>query len=180
MWVESALVIDDQIVDAMELDGWTLKVGVLDETQPRMLLAQVTVTEDQAGVTAYSGVTILALAGDRTRCSGTIDLAQPVLTLRVSEQQVLRGWLIRHRWPAWARAALSVRTMLGDAEPPIALAEAARQWMLPLATLSGAAVAERLPTIRAGDRHLIYSATIGEAQQRGVLQPQRGRPRRRG
>ena len=40
----------------------------------------------------------------------------------------------------------------------------------PLATLSGAAVAERLPTIRAGDRHLIYSATIGEAQQRGVLQ----------
>jgi hypothetical protein len=51
--------------------------------------------------------------------------------------------------------------------------------MAPLATLSGAAVAERLPTIRCGDRHLAYSATIGEALERKVLQPQRGRPRQR-
>lgn len=58
------------------------------------------------------------------------------------------------------------------------LAAAARQWMLPLATLSGAAIAERLPTIRAGDRHLIYSTTLGEALQRGVLHDQRGRPQR--
>ncbi len=103
----------------------------------------------------------------------------PLLTLPTSAQQILRDWLIARRWPAWARAALSVRTLLGTTEAPIALAEAARQWMLPLPTLSGAAVAERLPTIHIGDRHLIYPATIGEALQRGVLQPQRGRPRQR-
>jgi len=180
MWVESVLVIGDQIMDAAELDGWALTVGIVDDTQPRMLVVHVTVTEDQAGVTAYSGITIFALAGDSALRSGTIDLTQPVLTLQPAEQQLLREWLIGHRWPGWARAALSVRVMLGATEPPIALAEAARQWMLPLATLSGAAVAERLPTIRVGDRHLVYSATIGEAQQRGLLQPQRGRPRRRG
>lgn len=70
--------------------------------------------------------------------------------------------------------------MPGPTHPPIALAEAVRQWMLPFPPLSGAAVAERLPIIRIGDRHLIYSATIGEAQQRGLLQGQRGRPRRGG
>jgi len=146
---------------------------------PRMLLAHVTVTEDHASCAAYSTLTILALQGDPARRTGTIDLAQPLLTLPASAQQTLRDRLISRRWPAWARAALSVRTLLGAAEAPIALAEAARQWMLPLATLSGAAHAERLPTIPAGDRHLIYSATIGEALQRGVLQPQRGRPPRR-
>jgi hypothetical protein len=54
------------------------------------------------------------------------------------------------------------------------LAEAARQWILPLATLSGAAVAERLPTMRASDRHLVYSATIGEGIERGVLRSMGG------
>jgi hypothetical protein len=178
MWVESVLVINDQITDVAELDGWGLTIGALDETQPRILLAHITVTEDHAGVAAYSGVTILAIAGDSASRAGTIDLTQPVLSLQPAEQLLLREWLIAHRWIAWARAALSVRAMLGAIEPPIALAEAARQWMVPLPTLSGAALAERLPTIRAGDRHLVYSATIGEAQQRGLLLLQRGRPRR--
>jgi hypothetical protein len=154
MWVESVLVVEEQIVDAAELDGWTLTVGACDLAAPRMLLAHVTVTEDQASVAAYSGLTILALQGDPARRSGTIDLARPLLTLPASAQQILRTWLISRRWPAWARAARSVRTLLSETEAPIALAEAARQWMLPLATLSGAAVAERLPTIRVGDRHL--------------------------
>jgi hypothetical protein len=179
MWVESVLVIDDQIMDAAELDGWTLMIDALDDIWPRMLLAHVAVTEDLANTTAYSGLTVLRLIGNWTIRTGTIDLGRPLLALHASEQRTLRDWLIGRRWPAWARATLSVRAMLGEAEPPILLAEAARQWMLPLATLSGAAVAERLPTIRAGDRHLVYSATIGEAQQRGVLQPQRGRPQRR-
>jgi hypothetical protein len=179
MWIESVLVIGRQIRDVTELEGWTLTAGPCDETQPRMLLAHVTVTEDQASVAAYSALTIPSLQGDPARRIGAIDLAQPMLTLKEAEQQALRDWLIACRWSAWARAALSVRTLLGDAEAPIALAEAARQWILPLATLSGAAVAERLPTIRVGDRHLIYSATIGEAQRRGVLQPRRGRPSRR-
>ena len=63
MWVESVLVVDDQIVDATELDGWTLTVGALDETQPRMLLAHVTVTEELMGVTAYSGANHPGTAG---------------------------------------------------------------------------------------------------------------------
>lgn len=49
MWVESVLVIDDQIVDATELDGWALTVGALGQARPRMLLAHITVTEDQTG-----------------------------------------------------------------------------------------------------------------------------------
>jgi hypothetical protein len=179
VWVESVLMVDDQIVDAAELDGWTLTVGACDMAAPRILLAHVTVTEDRASGAAYRGLTILALQGDPARRTGTIDLAQPLLILAPAEQQAMRNWLVAKHWPAWARAALSVRTLLGAAEGPIALAEAARQWMLPLATLSGAALAERLPTIRVGDRHLIYRATIGEALQRGVLQPQRGRPRQR-
>lgn len=179
MWVESVLLSDDQILDATELDGWTLTAGAVGETQPRMLLAHVIVTEDQAGVAAYSGLILLALAGDSVSRAGTIDLTQPVRSLWPAEQLLLHEWLISCRWSAWARASLGVRAMLGVTEPPIALAEAARQWMLPLATLSGAAVAERLPTIQAGDRHLVYHATIGEAQQRGLLRAQRGRPRRR-
>jgi hypothetical protein len=179
MWVESILAAGDQIVDAAELDGWALTVGTCDPAVPRMLLAHVTVTEDRASCAAYSALTILALQGNPAQRTSLIDLARPLLTLHGAEQQTLRDWLISRRWPAWARAALTVRTMLGDGAPPIALAEAARQWMLPLATLSGAALAERLPTIRVGDRHLIYLATIGEALQRGMLQPQRGRPRQR-
>ena len=179
MWVESVLVVEDQIVDAAELDSWALTVGTCDVAVPRMLLAHVTVTEDRASVATYTGLTILAITGAIDHRTGVIDLALPLLTLHVSEQQLLRNWLVTNHWPAWARAALSVRTLLGEIEAPIALAEAARQWMLPLATLSGAAVAERLPTMRVGDRHLIYSATIGEALGRGLLQPQRGRPPRR-
>jgi hypothetical protein len=179
MWVESILAAGDQIVDAAELDGWALTVDACDPAAPHMLLAHVTVTEDHASCAAYSGLTMLALQGDPALRTGAIDLARPLLVLTRAEQQALRTWLIAQRWPAWARAALSVRTLLGETEAPIALAEAARQWMLPLPTLSGAARAERLPTIRVGDRHLIYSVTIGEALGRGVLQPQRGRPRQR-
>ena len=180
MWVESVLVVGDQVVDAAELDGWQLTIGAGDETRPRMLLAHLILTEDRFGCAAYSGLTLLAVQGDVATRTGAIDLARPLLAPLPAEQDILRTWLIERNWPAWARAALSVRTLLGATEPPILLAEAARQWMLPLATLSGAAVAERLPTIRVGDRHLVYNATIGEAIERGVLRPQRGRPRRSG
>jgi hypothetical protein len=50
---------------------------------------------------------------------------------------------------------------------------------VPLATRANAAARERLPTIRAGDRHLVYLAPIREAQDRGLLHAQRGRPHRR-
>ena len=181
MWIQSVLVVGDQIVAAAELDGWRLNVGAGDEARPRMLLTHLTLTEDQSNCAAYSALTMVAVQGDPATRIGTIDLARPLLAPLPAEQDIVCTWLIGRHWPAWAWASLWVRTRLGAAEPPLLLAEAARQWMLPLPTLSGAAVAERLPTIRMGDRHLIYSATIGEAQQRGVLQPQRGRqPRRRG
>jgi len=64
MWVESVLVVGDQIVDAAELDGWALTVGTCDVAVPCMLLAHVTVTEDRASCAAYTGLTILALQGD--------------------------------------------------------------------------------------------------------------------
>jgi hypothetical protein len=132
------------------------------------------------GCAAYSLLTLLAVQGDVATRTGTIDLARPLLAPLPAEQQTLHAWLIERNWGTWARASLSVRTLLGAAEPSILLAEAARQWMLPLATLSGAAVAERQPTIKTGDRHLVYSTTIGEAIERCVLRPQRGRPRRSG
>jgi len=178
MWVESVLVVGDQIMDAAELDGWQLSIGACDPAAPHMLLVHVTVTEDRANYAAYRGLSILALQGDVAMRSGMIDLARPLLIPEPAEQHTLRTWLIARGWPAWARATLSVRTMLGEGAAPIALAEAARAWMLPLATLSGAAVAERLPTIRCADRHLVYTTTIGEALERRVLQSQRGRPRR--
>jgi hypothetical protein len=180
MWTESVLVVGDQIVDAAELDGWHLSAGASDAAQPRMLLAHLILSEDTFGRAAYSALTLLEVQGDTAARTGAIDLARPLLAPLPAEQQTLRPWLIERNWPAWARAALSVRALLGAAESPILLAEAARHWMLPFATLSGAAVAERLPTIRVGDRHLVYSATIGEAIERGVLQSQRGRPRRSG
>jgi hypothetical protein len=180
MWVESVLLAGDQVVDVTELDGWHLTVGMGTVERPRMLLAHLILTEDATGCAACSALTLLAVQGDAATRSGTIDLARPLLTPSPTEQRTLRAWLIERNWPAWARAALSVRTLLGAAEPAILLADAARQWMLPLPTLSGAAVAERLPTMRVGDRHLVYSATIGEAIARGVLRSQRGRPRRSG
>ncbi len=48
MWVESVLIVADQIMNAAELDGWRLSVGACDLAALRMLLAHVTLTEDQA------------------------------------------------------------------------------------------------------------------------------------
>jgi len=177
--VESVFVRGDLVVDAGEIDGWRLTTGACDPAAPRMLLARVTVAEDRASCDAYSSLSVLAVQGDWDQRAGIIDLARPLLSLSAAEQQVLCAWLIGRRWLAWARAMLSVRTLLGGGTPPIALAEAARQWMLPLATLGGAAAAERLPTIRAGNRHLVYPATIDEALRRGMPHDHRGRPRRR-
>ena len=69
----------------------------------------------------------------------------------------------------WARATLPVGALLGAPEPPL---------LLPLATLTSVVAQERLPTLRVGDRHLVYQATIAEAQARGLLLDQRGRPAR--
>jgi hypothetical protein len=61
MWVESLLIVGDQILDAAELDEWTLTVGACNLAASRKLLAHITVTEDRASCAAYSGLTIRAL-----------------------------------------------------------------------------------------------------------------------
>src|SRR5438552_1473902 len=99
-WIESVLVVGNQIMDAAELDGWRLSVGACDVAAPRMLLAHVTLTEDRASCAAYSGLTMLALQGEPALRSGTIDLARPLLALHPSDQQPLREWLIARQWPA--------------------------------------------------------------------------------
>jgi len=127
MWAESVLVVGDQVVDATELDGWRLHVGASDDTQARMLLAHRILTEDAATCVAYSALTLLPVQGDAAARTGRIDLARPLLTPSPAEQQTVRAWLIDRNWPAWARASLSMRMLLGAAAPPIMLAEAARQ-----------------------------------------------------
>jgi hypothetical protein len=79
MWAESLLLVGDQVVDAADLDGWRLNVGVGDDTQPRMLLAHLILTEDTANCAAYSALTMLAVQGDLATRSGVIDLARPLL-----------------------------------------------------------------------------------------------------
>ena len=119
MWVESVLVVGDQVVDVADLDGWRLAIGAGDDTKPRMLLAHLILTEDGANCAAYSALTLLAVQGDAAARMGTIDLTRPLLAPLPAEQRILRAWLLERNWPAWARASLSVRTLLGESEPPI-------------------------------------------------------------
>ncbi len=179
MWTLSCLVDDNQTFDIAGLEHYRFTVTAAPPVAPqRQLLAHVLVTEDNQHGDAYAALTVLALQLDHASRGGVTDL-QPLLDVSMNEQHALRTWLMSRRWPAWARAAVSVRAQLGDPTPPVVLAEAARQWMLPLATLTSAVAQDRLPAIRSGDRQLIYSTTIAEAQERGLLHPHRGRPRRR-
>jgi hypothetical protein len=177
--VESVLVVGEQVTDADDLASWQLTVAALPPSGPRQLLVHLVVTEDAQYHDAVSSLTVFALHCDTTGRAGVIDALQPLLVLSPHEQRTLRAWLISKRWPAWARAVPPVRALLGDHAPPVLLAEAARAWMLPLATLTTAAREERLPTMQCGDRHLVYQSTIAEAQERGLLHHGRGRPSRR-
>ena len=78
MWVESALVAGDQILDPAELESWRLTIGVIPETAPRMLLAHVQLEEDRSGVASYQSLTVLAIDGDTTARAGTLDLLHPL------------------------------------------------------------------------------------------------------
>lgn len=156
----------------------SLAVGPVVADQRHAVLATLLTMEDTAYQLAYAALACYGLAlGDNGQPT-FVDLTRPLVDLRPDEQAALRELLIGQSWPAWARAPQHLRALLGCPEPPLLLADAARQLGLPLATLANAAARERLPTIRAGDRHLVYLATIVEAQGRGLLHPQRGRPRR--
>ncbi|MFV9507717.1 MAG: hypothetical protein AB4911_24460 [Oscillochloridaceae bacterium umkhey_bin13] len=142
------------------------------------VLVTVVSTEDAAFQVSYVAVVLYSLAYTTQGQPTQVDLLQPLTVLTAEEQQALRLWLIQQSWAAWARAPLHVRRVLGCPEPPLLLADAARQTGAALATLANAALRERLPTIRAGDRHLVYLSTLDEAYQRGLLHLHRGRPRR--
>lgn len=178
MWISSLLVDGDLVRDAADLEELQPTVAPISLAAPRQLLAHVVVTEDAHHEDAYTALMLFAVQLDPPSRTGQIDVLQPVVQLTPVEQRALRTWLIAQRWRAWARAALPVRALLGEVAPPVLLAEAARQWMLPLATLTTAVAQDRLPAIHAGDRHLVYPSTIAEAQARGLLHHQRGRPSR--
>jgi hypothetical protein len=178
MLVTTLAVLHGQVADAEEEVRESLTVAVPPPDGPRGLLVSLVSVEDTAFHLAYIGVVAYALALDGEGRPTSVDLLHPLAELTPSEQVVLRTALVRQSWGAWARAPQHVRALLGRSDPPVLLADAARQLDIPLPTLANAAVSERLPTIRAGDRHLVYLATVVEAQDRGLLHFQRGRPRR--
>jgi hypothetical protein len=178
MLITTLAVLHGQVVDAEEAVRESLTVGVSPPDGPRGLLVTLISVEDAAFHLAYVAVVAYALLLDDEGRPTSVDLLHPLAELTPSEQVVLRTALVRQSWGAWARSPQHVRALLGRPDPPVLLADAARQLGIPLPTLANAAVGERLPTIRAGDRHLIYLATVVEAQDRGLLHFQRGRPRR--
>lgn len=178
MLVTTLAVLHGQIIDAEEAVRGALTVSVPPPTASRDLLVTLVSVEGAAFHLAYTAVVAYALVSDDEGRPAGVDLLHPLVELTPSEQVVLRTALVRQSWGAWARAPQYVRAFLGRPDPPVLLADAARQFGIPLPTLANAAVGERLPTIRAGDRHLVYLATVVEAQDRGLLHFQRGRPRR--
>jgi len=170
--------INGQVVDAEELLCESLPTRVLPPIGPRGLLVTVVSVEDAAYHLAYTAVIVYVLALDEAAQPVGVDLLHPMTMLLPTEQASLRAMLVRQSWSAWARSPQHVRALLGSLDPPLLLADAARQRGIPLPTLANAAMRDRLPTIRAGDRHLVYLATIIEAQERGLLHIQRGRPQR--
>lgn len=180
MLFTTLLLIHDQVGEASAATTSALAIRAIAPDAPRGLLATVVSVEDAAFHLAYTAVVGYALGLDTAGRPVAVDLLHPLATLAPPEQAALRAALIAQSWSAWARAPLPLRALLGDPEPPVLLADAARQIGLPLPTLANAAGQERLPTIRAGDRHLVYLATIREALDRGLLHLARGRPRRGG
>lgn len=178
MFVTTLAALHDQVVDAEEVVRELLTVSVPPPDGLRGLLVTLVSVEDAAFHLAYMAIVAYALVLNQEGQPIGVDLLHPLTELTPNEQIVVRTALVRQSWNAWARAPQHVRALLGCPDPPVLLADAARQLGIPLPTLANAAVGERLPTIRAGDRHLVYRATVVEAQDRGLLHVQRGRPRR--
>lgn len=179
MLTSTIWVLGDTVRPADALSPDSLAVALVEPEQRQGLLATILSVEDGRYQLAYAALICYGALVDRHGQPTHVDLLRPLDALRPAEQQTLRALLVRQSWPAWARAPLHVRALLGRPEPPLALADAARRAGASLATLASAAVRERLPTIHVGDRHLVYLETIGEAYDRGLLHTQRGRPAQR-
>lgn len=169
------VVIDGQ---AREIEAATVSSLAVGAVTADQRLASLLTVEDMAYQLSYAALTCYGIAIGADGKPAYVDITRPLVDLLPGEQAALRELLISQSWPAWARAPRHLRVLLGCPDPLLLLADGARRRGYPLATLSNAVVHERLPTIRAGDRHLVYLATIIEAQSRGLLHPQRGRPRR--
>jgi len=177
MWLTSLLVEGTQMSTADDITAFSLSAVYMPILPPRALLVHILAAEDALAHDAYRTVTCFAVQLDHVQHTGVVSLL-PVLDLTLIEQATIRRWLIVSRWPAWARADHAVRKVLGVLEAPVLLAAAARHYMIPLPTLAKAALEERLPTMRAGDRQLVYLSTVAEAQERKLLHHAPGRPRR--
>ena len=162
MLVTTLVVVDDQVRDASDLPVEALRIGAAQLAAVRGLLVTVVSIEDTAFQLAYAAVVIYAFACDERARPVRVDLLNPLTELTEREQSFVRAALLRQSWGAWARAPQHVRALLGCPDPSLLLAEAARQLSIPLPTLANAAVGERLPTIRAGDRHLVQHPSTSD------------------
>lgn len=178
MLITTLALIDGEVRDADNLRVEQLSVCAIGPAERQGLLATVISVEDAAFHLAYTALICYALHISTDGQPATVDLLHPLDQLRPKEQLALRSALIAQSWPAWARAPQHLRALLGVPDPPLLLADAARQARIPLATLANAAARDRLPTIQAGDRHLVYLETIHESEGRRMLHGQRGRPKR--
>lgn len=179
MLTTTLVVLGDQVHEAEDVITGPLSTGPVAAAQRQGLLATLLSLEDSAYRFAYVALTCYGVSLGGNGLVDLVDLMQPLTTLTSAEQVSLRELLVRRSWPAWARAPQHLRALLGRSEPPLLLADAARQLNIPLPTLANAAGRERLPTIRVGDRNLVYYETVIEAQERGQIHMQRGRPPRR-
>lgn len=179
-WLEHIILLDATIIDWTMLADWTIAATISPlpvPLAPRSLFVTFEASEDARNRAAFNSLTVLACDLDQANQRAVVSLL-PVLELHGFEQASLRSWLVSRNWPAWARATHNVRFRLGAEDEPMLLAKATECTHIPLPTLQSAASSERLPTILAGDRQLVYVDTIVEAQQRGLLGLGRGRPRR--
>jgi hypothetical protein len=179
MLVTTFVLLDGKLQDAEALSVEGVVVCSVELTERRGLLATVVSVEDASFHLSYTSVICYPLRLTVDGRPDVVDLLHPLEKLRSDEQQTLRTTLIAQSWPAWARAPQHLRELLGVPEPPLLLAEAARRVRMSLSTLANAAVCDRLPTIWAGDRHLVYLDTLQEAEARRLLHSQRGRPHRK-
>ena len=159
-WIESVIVDATDVRDAAILHDWTtFASSTVAIPPPRCLLVHVGHVENEAGQDVNTMLMVQALRFHDLERRATMRML-PLGELITAEQALLRSWLITQRWTAWARASHAVRSFVGANEQPILLADAARQFWIPLNTLQSAAADERLPTIRSAGRHLIYADTI--------------------
>lgn len=152
MLLTTLALLSGQVVDAEGLAPQPLTTIALPApttTLVRGLLVTVVSVEDAAFHLAYADVSIYVPQLDVEGRPVAIDLLRPLDALAPSEQGPLRETLVRGPWLAWARAPRHVRALRGCPEPPLRLADAARQLGLPLATLAHATLRDTHVQIRA-------------------------------